>query len=157
MSACWPMWTGRIRCPPTGWCWCRSPSPASTSWTSACARAWHGTRCPTRRSWASRALAVGEGVDGFEIGQRVAWVYAPGSYAQKIVIAGTSLVPIPDGIDDKTAASVPLSRLRNSLFRSGRHSWLDGRINAQCLFSLAHSANDRCCAPPTRCLNRHAR
>ena len=100
---------------------------------------------------------MGEGVDGFEIGQRVAWVYAPGSYAQKIVIAGISLVPIPDGIDDKTAASVPLSRLRNSLFRSGRHSWLDGRINAQCLFSLAHSANDRCCAPPTRCPNRHAR
>ncbi|HYP70973.1 MAG TPA: alcohol dehydrogenase catalytic domain-containing protein, partial [Variovorax sp.] len=33
-----------------------------------------------------RILAMGEGVQGWKIGQRVAWVYAPGSYAQKIAI-----------------------------------------------------------------------
>jgi NADPH2:quinone reductase len=65
---------------------------------------------------AGRVLAVGEGVDGVEIGQRVAWVYAPGSYAQKIVIPAASLVPIPDGIDDRTAASVMMQGLTASHF-----------------------------------------
>ncbi|AGU53400.1 putative zinc-type alcohol dehydrogenase [Variovorax paradoxus B4] len=65
---------------------------------------------------AGRVLAVGEGAEGFAIGQRVAWVYAPGSYAQKIAIAATSLVPIPDGIDDKTAAAVMMQGLTASHF-----------------------------------------
>ncbi|KLN53563.1 quinone oxidoreductase family protein [Variovorax paradoxus] len=65
---------------------------------------------------AGRVLAVGEGVEGFAIGQRVAWVYAPGSYAQKIAIAATSLVPIPDGIDDKTAAAVMMQGLTANHF-----------------------------------------
>lgn len=65
---------------------------------------------------AGRVLAVGDGVEGFAVGQRVAWVYAPGSYAQKIAIAATSLVPIPDGIDDKTAAAVMMQGLTASHF-----------------------------------------
>lgn len=63
-----------------------------------------------------RVLAVGEGVSEFEIGQRVAWVYAPGSYAQKIVIPASSLVPLPDGVEDKTAASVMMQGLTASHF-----------------------------------------
>ena len=31
---------------------------------------------------AGRVAAVGDGVEGFAPGQRVAWVYAPGSYAR---------------------------------------------------------------------------
>jgi len=65
---------------------------------------------------AGRVLAVGEGVDGIETGQRVAWVYAPGSYAEKIVIPAASLVPVPDGIDDKTAAAVMMQGLTASHF-----------------------------------------
>uniref|UniRef100_UPI000D38901C quinone oxidoreductase family protein n=1 Tax=unclassified Variovorax TaxID=663243 RepID=UPI000D38901C len=65
---------------------------------------------------AGRVLAVGEGVAGFEIGQRVAWVYAPGSYAEKIAIPAASLVPVPDGIDDRTAASVMMQGLTASHF-----------------------------------------
>lgn len=65
---------------------------------------------------AGRVLAVGEGVSEFEIGQRVAWVYAPGSYAQKIVIPASSLVPLPDGVEDKTAASVMMQGLTASHF-----------------------------------------
>ncbi len=30
-----------------------------------------------------RVLEVGQGVDGVQPGQRVAWVYSPGSYAEK--------------------------------------------------------------------------
>ena len=32
---------------------------------------------------AGRVLSVGDGVDGFAVGDRVAWVYAPGSYAER--------------------------------------------------------------------------
>lgn len=65
---------------------------------------------------AGRVLALGEGVEGFAIGQRVAWVYAPGSYAEKIAIPAASLVPVPDGIDDKTAAAVMMQGLTASHF-----------------------------------------
>lgn len=77
---------------------------------------------------AGRVLAVGEGVDGFDVGQRVAWVYAPGSYAQKIAMAATSLVPIPDGIDDKTAASVMMQGLTASHFATDFHAIQPGDI-----------------------------
>jgi NADPH2:quinone reductase len=65
---------------------------------------------------AGRVLAVGEGVEGFQPGQRVAWVYAPGSYAEKIAIPATSLVAIPDAIDDRTAAAVMMQGLTASHF-----------------------------------------
>ncbi|MGM4988421.1 quinone oxidoreductase family protein [Tardiphaga sp. 841_E9_N1_2] len=63
-----------------------------------------------------RVLAVGDGVEGIEPGQRVAWVYAPGSYAERIAIPVASLVPIPDAIDDRTAASVMMQGLTASHF-----------------------------------------
>lgn len=69
---------------------------------------------------AGRVVAVGEDADGgpdaITVGQRVAWVYAPGSYAQRIAIPAASLVPIPDGIDDRTAASVMMQGLTASHF-----------------------------------------
>ena len=37
-----------------------------------------------------RVLAVGEGVEGVAPGQRVAWVSAPGSYAERIAIPAMS-------------------------------------------------------------------
>jgi NADPH2:quinone reductase len=63
-----------------------------------------------------RVLAVGDGVDDIEPGQRVAWVYAPGSYAQRIAIPATSLVPVPNTIDDRIAASVMMQGLTASHF-----------------------------------------
>src|SRR5882757_10428093 len=65
---------------------------------------------------AGRVLAVGEDIQRISIGQRVAWVYAPGSYAERIVIPATSLVPIPDAIDDRVAASVMMQGLTASHF-----------------------------------------
>jgi NADPH:quinone reductase len=53
---------------------------------------------------------------GIEPGQRVAWVYAPGSYAQRIAIPAASLVPVPDAIDGRTAASVMMQGLTASHF-----------------------------------------
>src|ERR1700692_4188171 len=53
-----------------------------------------------------RVLSVGDGVEDVEPGLRVAWVYAPGSYAERLAIPARSLVPVPDAIDDRSAASV---------------------------------------------------
>src|ERR1700754_703072 len=63
-----------------------------------------------------RVVAVGDGVEGVAPGQRVAWVYAPGSYAERIAIPVASLVPVPDAIDDRTAGSVMMQGLTASHF-----------------------------------------
>ena len=63
-----------------------------------------------------RVLKVGAGVEDIEPGQRVAWVYAPGSYAERIAIPSTSLVAVPDTIDDRSAASVMMQGLTASHF-----------------------------------------
>ncbi|UVK41299.1 quinone oxidoreductase [Mesorhizobium sp. AR10] len=63
-----------------------------------------------------RVLKVGAGVEGIEPGHRVAWVYAPGSYAERIAIPAASLVPVPDTIDDRVAASVMMQGLTASHF-----------------------------------------
>jgi NADPH:quinone reductase-like Zn-dependent oxidoreductase len=55
-----------------------------------------------------RVIALGEGVDGLAIGDRVAWYDHPGSYAELIAIPAGSLVKIPEGIADETAAAVML-------------------------------------------------
>ncbi|WP_099021719.1 quinone oxidoreductase family protein [Mycolicibacterium palauense] len=65
---------------------------------------------------AGRVLALGEGVHGLLVGQRVAWAYAPGSYAERIAIPVASLVPIPDAVDDRVAASVMMQGLTASHF-----------------------------------------
>ena len=51
---------------------------------------------------------VGEGVTGFEKGQRVAYVMQPGSYAEYNVVSADKLIPIPDGITNEQAAAVLL-------------------------------------------------
>ena len=63
-----------------------------------------------------RVLAVGEGVHHVRPGERVAWVYAPGSYAERLSIPADALVPVPDAIDDQTAAGVMMQGLTASHF-----------------------------------------
>lgn len=65
---------------------------------------------------AGRVLAVGSGVEHIKPGDRVAWVYAPGSYAERLAIPADSLVPIPDPIDDRSAASIMMQGLTASHF-----------------------------------------
>jgi NADPH2:quinone reductase len=65
---------------------------------------------------AGRVLAIGDGVDGVAPGDRVAWVYAPGSYAEHAVIPADALVPVPDAIDDRTAAAIMMQGLTASHF-----------------------------------------
>ena len=53
--------------------------------------------------------AVGAGVAGLEVGQRVAYATLPlGAYAQARCIPAERVVPIPDSISDETAAAMML-------------------------------------------------
>src|SRR5260370_6004452 len=75
-----------------------------------------------------RVVAVGDGVEDIERGQRVAWVYARGSYAERIAIPATSLVKVPDAIDDRTAASVIMQGLTASHFATDFYPVQSGDI-----------------------------
>jgi len=50
--------------------------------------------------------AVGDGVSAFAVGDRVAWASGLGSYAEEVVVSATNLVPVPDGLDLESAASL---------------------------------------------------
>ena len=52
--------------------------------------------------------AVGPGVTEVQVGQRVAYASPPGAYAEFAVVAASALVPIPDGVETRTAAAVML-------------------------------------------------
>ncbi|MBD8064824.1 quinone oxidoreductase [Devosia sp. PTR5] len=55
--------------------------------------------------------AVGEGVEEVKVGDRVCYQGVAGAYAEQRLIAAAKLVPIPDGVDDRTAAAVLLKGL----------------------------------------------
>jgi NADPH:quinone reductase len=60
---------------------------------------------------AGRVVALGESVTEFELGQRVAWQYAWGSYTEKLILPARQAIPVPDDIDDDTAASLLMQGL----------------------------------------------
>ena len=51
---------------------------------------------------------VGTGVKGFKKGDRVAYTMGLGAYAEERVMGTERLIPLPKGIDEKTAASMML-------------------------------------------------
>lgn len=57
---------------------------------------------------AGTVRAVGEGVTEIQVGDRVAWVHVPGSYAEQALIPADLAVPIPDGVSDEFAAALLL-------------------------------------------------
>lgn len=58
-----------------------------------------------------RVSAVGADVTGFAAGDRVAWSQSLGSYAEQAVVRAGDAVPVPDGVDDETAAALLLQGL----------------------------------------------
>ena len=52
--------------------------------------------------------AVGDGVDRWSVGDRVAWPGSPGSYATKVALPADRVVAVPESVDLKTAAAIPL-------------------------------------------------
>jgi len=59
---------------------------------------------------AGRVAAVGDGVAGFAVGDRVVAV-APGSLASHVTVRADHARPLPDGMDDAAAAGVPVALL----------------------------------------------
>ena len=60
---------------------------------------------------AGEVVAVGEGVTEVKVGDRVCYQGSPGAYADERLMPVQKLVPIPDGVDDQTAAAVLLKGL----------------------------------------------
>lgn len=52
--------------------------------------------------------ALGPGVDGLAVGDRVAFTDAAGAYAERIRIRADRLLPVPPGLSDEQAAALPL-------------------------------------------------
>ncbi|HXM57329.1 MAG TPA: quinone oxidoreductase [Candidatus Dormibacteraeota bacterium] len=57
---------------------------------------------------AGTVAAVGEGVTEPRVGDRVAWLAAPGSYAEQTVVEAAKAIPVPEGVSDEVAAAFPL-------------------------------------------------
>jgi NADPH:quinone reductase and related Zn-dependent oxidoreductases len=55
--------------------------------------------------------AVGEGVSDIRVGDRVCYQGTPGAYAEERIAPAEKLIPIPDGVDDRTAAAIMLKGL----------------------------------------------
>jgi NADPH:quinone reductase-like Zn-dependent oxidoreductase len=53
--------------------------------------------------------AVGPGVSGLNVGQRVAALVGHGGYAEKIVRSASEFVPVPDGLDDGEVVALILN------------------------------------------------
>jgi NADPH:quinone reductase len=57
---------------------------------------------------AGTVAAVGEGVNGFRVGDRVAWADVLGSYAERVVVPESRAVRVPEGVGLELAAAVML-------------------------------------------------
>jgi NADPH2:quinone reductase len=60
---------------------------------------------------AGTVAAVGEGVTGFAVGDRVAWKNAQGSYAEQVVVPAAEALAIPDGVSEELACAALLQGL----------------------------------------------
>jgi NADPH2:quinone reductase len=58
-----------------------------------------------------RVRAVGAGVDGLAVGDRVAWQGVPFSYAEQVAVPAEVAVPVPDSVSDEVAAALLLQGL----------------------------------------------
>lgn len=83
---------------------------------------------------AGTVIGVGDGVTNVRVGDRVAWYFVWGSYAEQIVASADQLVPLPADIDFETAASVMMQGLTASNFVYQTHEIKPGQI------ALVHAA-----------------
>src|ERR1700759_1562245 len=60
-----------------------------------------GRECP------GRIGAVGEGVEGFSVGDEVCALLAGGGYAEKVAVPAGQVMPLPPGVGLKEAAAIP--------------------------------------------------
>ncbi|GIG90855.1 quinone oxidoreductase family protein [Plantactinospora endophytica] len=60
---------------------------------------------------AGTVAGIGPGVDGFAMGDRVAWVSVPGGYAEQAAIPAERAVPVPEEVDFRVAAAAMMQGL----------------------------------------------
>lgn len=77
---------------------------------------------------AGEVVAVGAGVDAPGVGDHVAWTSSlTGSYADLVLIDAAQALPIPAGVDVRTAAALPLQGLTVSMLVDGAFSVQPGQ------------------------------
>ncbi|WP_029625529.1 quinone oxidoreductase family protein [Sphingomonas sp. PAMC 26605] len=81
-----------------------------------------------------RIVALGDGPEEFRVGDRVAWLFAPHSYAEQIAIDVARLVPVPDFVDDASAAGLLMQGITASHFTSESYAIRPGDV------ALVHAA-----------------
>lgn len=75
---------------------------------------------------AGTVVATGEDVEDFSEGDRVGWTTAIGSYAELHVVPAESAIPLPDDIDEKTAAAVLLQGITAHYLATATFALSDG-------------------------------
>ncbi|PRY15285.1 quinone oxidoreductase family protein [Kineococcus rhizosphaerae] len=70
---------------------------------------------------AGRVAALGPGVEDVAVGRLVAWKEAPGSYAEQVVVPAGEVLPVPDGVDARTAAAALLQGLTAHYLATDTH------------------------------------
>jgi NADPH2:quinone reductase len=78
--------------------------------------------------------AIGDGVDEFAVGDRVAWASVPGSYADAVVAPAERVVRVPAGVDEATAAAAMLQGMTAHYLVHGCRDTTPGDI------ALVHAA-----------------
>lgn len=63
------------------------------------------------REGCGTVIECGSDVTWAEEGQRVAWTWSPGSYAERVVVRREDFYPVPDAVASETAAAVLLQGL----------------------------------------------
>jgi NADPH:quinone reductase len=59
-------------------------------------------------------------------GERVAWVSAPGSYAEQVVVDAEQAVPVPEGVSDEVAAAALLQGITAQYLTTATHVVQEG-------------------------------
>jgi len=77
---------------------------------------------------AGTVTALGEGVTGLAVGDRVAWASVAGSYAEQVVLPAGRAVPVPAGVSLQVAAAVILQGLTAHYLVSSTYPVRDGDV-----------------------------
>ncbi|MDP9405037.1 MAG: quinone oxidoreductase [Actinomycetota bacterium] len=78
--------------------------------------------------------AVGSGVAGLAVGDRVAWATQPGSYAEQVVVPADQLVAVPAEVDLRVAAALMLQGMTAHYLATSTFPLRDGHT------ALVHAA-----------------
>jgi NADPH2:quinone reductase len=68
------------------------------------------------------AIVGVEGAGSVGVGDRVAWVSAPGSYAEQVVVDAEKVVPVPEGVSDEVAAAALLQGITAQFLTTSTHA-----------------------------------